>query len=253
MADRTHSGAGRGAKWRVSLPETENISTPRSASPLVFRSSTPNYDDESNQTSGLDKNDDLQSRESGGKKRKMSTDSNLIQKKHKENKKTKWVWSVEKVEEMLKFLREYRSTCDFHGVDFEADLQALYTEVRRCMATLYPDEFGTPSVTETETSIKDMGKEEYQSFKSKIDEEKLAIKKGYERVKEKIKNIRQDYRTAVNKGSRSGSGKIVKENFDLLNEIWGGSPATNTIPCGIDGDLLKESVQDENDSEVQGM
>ena len=102
-----------------SLPETENISTPRSASPLVFRSSTPNYDDESNQTSGLDKNDDLQSRESGGKKRKMSTDSNLIQKKHKENKKTKWVWSVEKVEEMLKFLREYKSTCDFHGVDFE--------------------------------------------------------------------------------------------------------------------------------------
>ena len=79
------------------------------------------------------------------------------------------------------------------------------------MASLYPDVFGTPNLTETETSIKDMGKEEYESFKSQNDEKTLAIKKGYDRVKEKIKNIRQDYRTAVNKGSRSGSGKIVKE------------------------------------------
>ena len=67
------------------------------------------------------------------------------------------------------------------------------------MASLYPDDFGTPSLTETETSIKDMGKEENESFKSQNDEEKLAIKKGYDRVKEKIKNIRQDYRTAVTK------------------------------------------------------
>ena len=57
MADRLHRGAGRGAKWRYTLPETENISTARS-SPLVFRSSTPKHDDESNQTSGLDKNND---------------------------------------------------------------------------------------------------------------------------------------------------------------------------------------------------
>ena len=250
MADRLHRGAGRGAKWRYTLPETENISTARSVNPLVFRSSTPKHDDESNQTSGLDKYNDSQS---GGKKRKLSSDSDLIQKKGKEKKKTKWVWSDDKVEEMLKFVREYKSTCDFQGIDFEADLQSLYTEVRRCMASLYPDDFGTPSLTETETSIKDMGKEEYESFKSQNHEEKLAIKKGYDRVKEKIKNIRQDYRTAVNKGSRSGSGKIVKENFDLLNEIWGGSPATSTVPFGIDGDLMEESVQDENDSEVQGM
>ena len=160
MADRLHRGAGRGAKWRYTLPETENISTARSASPLVFRSSTPKHDDESNQTSGLDKNNDSQS---GGKKRKVSSDSDLIQKKGKEKKKTKWVWSDDKVEEMLKFVREYKSTCDFQGIDFEADLQSLYTEVRQCLASLYPDDFGTPSLTETETNIKDMGKEEYES------------------------------------------------------------------------------------------
>lgn len=57
----------------------------------------------------------------------------------------------------------------------------------------------------------------------------------------------------MNKGSRSGSGKIVKENFDLLNEIWGGSPATSTVPFGIDGDMVEETVQDEEDIEVQGI
>lgn len=169
MADPLHRSAGRGAKWRYTLPETENISTARWASPLVFRSSTPKHDDESNQTSGLDKSNDTQS--GGiGKKRKLWNDSDLIRKKGKEKKKTKWVWSDDKVEEMLKFLREYKSTCDFQGVDFEADLQSLYTEVRRCMASLYPDDFGTPSLTETETSIKDMDKEECESFKSQNDE-----------------------------------------------------------------------------------
>ena len=90
----------------------------------------------------------------GGKKRKLSSDSDLIQKKGKEKKKAKWVWSDDKVEGMLKFVEEYKSTYDFQGIDFEADLQSLYTEVRPCMASLYPDDFGTPSLTETETSIK---------------------------------------------------------------------------------------------------
>ena len=42
-----------------------------------------------------------------------------------------------------------------------------------------------------------------------IKAEKGDVKKGYDRVKEKIKALRQDYRQAVNKGTRSGSGRIV--------------------------------------------
>ena len=41
---------------------------------------------------------------------------------------------------MLKFVREYKSTYDFQRIDFEADLQSLHTEMRRCMASLYPDD-----------------------------------------------------------------------------------------------------------------
>ena len=44
----------------------------------------------------------------------------------------------------------------------------------------------------------------------------------------------------MNKGSRSGSGKIVKDNFNLLNEIWGGSAATNTLPFGVNGEIVNE-------------
>ena len=29
-----------------------------------------------------------------------------------------------------------------HGVDFEADLACMYTEVRRCIAWDYPNDFG---------------------------------------------------------------------------------------------------------------
>ena len=151
---------------------------------------------------------------------------------------------------MFKYVREYKSQCDFKGIDFEVDLQSLYTEVRQCMANLYPEEFGPPTLTQPEISIKDMGKEEFENFKSQNDKEKCGIRKGYERLKEKLKNIRQDYRTAVNKGCRSGSGKIVKECFDILNEIWEGSPATNTIPFGIDGDLVNESLEDESNDAV---
>ena len=52
-----------------------------------------------------------------------------------------------------------------------------------------------------------------------------------------MKNVRQDYRSAVNKGTRSGSGKVVQDNYDLLTDIWGGLPATMALTFGIDGEV----------------
>ena len=57
--------------------------------------------------------------------------------------------------------------------------------------------------------------------------------------------IRQDYRTAVNKGTRSGSAKIVKEHFDTLCDIWGGSSATVMLAEGVDGDSLTVTSDNE--------
>ena len=44
-------------------------------------------------------------------------------------------------EDLLKYVREYKSACEFRGVDFEADLACMYTEVRRCMFREYPNVF----------------------------------------------------------------------------------------------------------------
>ena len=99
------------------------------------------------------------------------------------------------------------------------------------MATEDPCEFGPQALSE-QINPRDMEKAEYEAYKSKRDEEKRLIRKGYDCIKKKIKNIRQDYRAAVNKGTRSGSGKIVQDNYDLLTDIWGGSPATTSLPFG---------------------
>ena len=60
---------------------------------------------------------------------------------------------------------------------------------------------------------------------------KSLIKKGYNRIKEKIRAIRKSYNKAVTNGT--GSGKIVQEYYDQLAEIWKGSPATEQLAIGF--------------------
>ena len=43
-------------------------------------------------------------------------------------------WTPERVELVLKYLKEYKVTCDFSGKDFQQHLSAMYTEIRRCLA-----------------------------------------------------------------------------------------------------------------------
>lgn len=59
--------------------------------------------------------------------------------------------------------------------------------------------------------------------------------------------MRQDFRAAVNKGTRSDSGRIVPDNFELLTEIWGGLPATTSLSFGIDGDTVGTEISSEID------
>ena len=179
-------------------------------------------------------------------KRKSSNSRSNGEKTAKKAK--KWSWSAELVEMLLKYVKEYKTQCEFNGVDFEADQQSMYTEIRKCMAADSddPTEVGPESLTEQEKDFRDMEKEEYEAFHKKREEEKKSIRKGYERIKEKVKSVRQDCRSAVNKGTRSGSGKIVQSNFELLTDIWGGSPATTSLTFGIDGTPSEKEIVAEN-------
>ena len=58
-----------------------------------------------------------------------------------------------------------------------------------------------------------MSKEECIACKAIHDKEAEMIRKGYNRIKEKEKNIRQDYSNEVVSGTRSGSGKIVIDSM----------------------------------------
>lgn len=64
----------------------------------------------------------------------------------------------------------------------------------------------------------------------------------YQRINlEKVNSVRQDYHNAVNKGTRSGSGKVVQDdiimiNYDLLTDIRGASPSTTSLLFGIDSE-----------------
>ena len=181
------------------------------------------------------------------KRKASATSANSIS---SEKKARKFSWAPETIEALLKYTKEYKTKCEFSGVDFEADLQSLYTELRRCMANENPEDFGPVELTVI-TEVKDMETAEYSAFRKTIDDEKARVRKGYERIKEKLKTLRQDYRNAVNRGTRSGSGKLVQDNYDLLTEIWGGSPATTSLSFGIDGDTIGEGT-DTEDRKTEG-
>ena len=60
----------------------------------------------------------------------------------------KWNWKDEYVEALIGYIKEYKTVCNFNGVDFRADLKELYTEVHCCLASRFPEDCGPDKVTE---------------------------------------------------------------------------------------------------------
>ena len=123
--------------------------------------------------------------------------------------------------------KKYQNMFEFKGLDFESDLVKLYTEVRSLMAEKYDRNYFGPVIT---TKIgDDLSTEELAKQKAAVAEEQKLIKIGCQRIMHKIKDLWQDYRKAVTVGRRSGSGKLVEDNWDILKNIWGGSPEVVNI------------------------
>ena len=113
----------------------------------------------------------------------------------------RWKWTDEMADHLIQVLANIKSEKEYAGKDFESDLVALYKEVRQRMALDFQREnFGPISLTEPPQEK--MDNLTYGHFKLHLALEKKEIRTGYERIKEKIKDIRQDYRKAV---SSSGS------------------------------------------------
>ena len=156
-----------------------------------------------------------------------SNSSISVGKPPKQKSKKRWRWTDEMVDVLLSSLTEIKSNMEFESKDFEADLVKLYSDLREVMASKFEaDDFGPVSLSEKPQNATT---NELSQIKQIIVEEKRLTKIGYDRVKQKIKDIRQDYRKAVTEGQRSGSGRLVCENWDTLKNLWGGSPATVAI------------------------
>lgn len=67
---------------------------------------------------------------------------------------------------------------------------------------------------------------------SKIMEKEKDVKISKERVAAKLKKIRLKFREAIDRGKKSGGGRIVTEFYDLCSSLWGASPAVTCIQNG---------------------
>lgn len=66
-----------------------------------------------------------------------------------------------------------------------------------------------------------------------------------ERVVAKVKGLRLRYKAAVDSGKRSGGGRVVCSFFDQCSQVWGGSPAVESLENSIDTNSLNDSLQEE--------
>ena len=68
------------------------------------------------------------------------------------------------MEIFLKYITEFKTKCEFNGVDFEADLSTMYAEMRRCMVVDFPEDFRPEIVQEPEKELKNMNSEECEFY-----------------------------------------------------------------------------------------
>ena len=146
---------------------------------------------------------------------------------------------------------------DFNAKDFNADKVKFYESVRQRLAAIDkedPSFFGPektasypfPGRDDSLLSAKEQVVKEKWEKQKKLHQE--LIKRGYNRVLEKIKNIRQNLANAVTSGRRSGSEKIVMEFYEKLVKLWGGSPATTSLTFGVSSNSISNNIPSSSSS-----
>ena len=136
-------------------------------------------------------------------------------------------WSDDEVELLLSTTIDYKTSKEIENIDWES-CQSKYHDIHERFIELYP----------TPEEAKALGKE-YPHSKTQMTKVILTSK---------LKSIRQKYRLAVDDGRRSGHGRVVLLYFELCEKLWGGSPASTTIPSGIETTDLSESCGGSEDT-----
>ena len=162
--------------------------------------------------------------------------------------------TADKIENLIHCLGNYKAQMEYKNIDFNTDKVKKYEAVREDMARIYeekPTFFGLPVITPMPAPVDQVNEGEIAEIQKRQKIDKKLIKKGYICVQEKLKEIRQNFASAVTSGSRSGSGKIILEYFDQLKQIWGGSPSTEPLSCGVGTDDFTDSNENESTLHTQ--
>ena len=162
----------------------------------------------------------------------------------------RWKWTEEKLDALVSCLHDYKIQKDFDGKDMESDLIQLYEDIRKMMARRFPGEdFGPEATTIIPSKISES---ERALLQRDIVIEKKEIKVGYNRIKYRVKQLRQNFKKAVVDRTRSGSGRLIIENWDHLVSIWGGCPTVNQIKGAVvsspDDEIMDSTMDRDIDS-----
>ena len=148
--------------------------------------------------------------------------------KGEENSAKNFTWEDEETELLLEVIKHYKSDKEGEGYDWES-IKTKYVEIKDLFVERYPT-----------------GDNQIETF-PKEDPDKEFSK---ERVLAKIKSVRQKYRAALDSGRRSGGGRIVAQFYDLCSQIWGGSPATESVDRGIESSLSLSDEYERRDDQL---
>ena len=158
-------------------------------------------------------------------------------------------WTSEMIGDLLTCLKAFKAKMEFQGLDFDGDRTVQYKEIRKEMSRIYDEgPFGSYETTAPPKPIADMSKEEKDGFSKQNKVEMDGIRRGHQRILEKLKELRQNFSKAVIAGTRSGSGKFVYEFYDDMISIWGGSAASEPLGCGVSASMCQSQELAENSS-----
>ena len=78
---------------------------------------------------------------------------------------------------------------------------------------------------------------------------KSEAQRGYDRVKTKVKTLRQGFSKAVTNGTKSGSGRLIVAHYEPLRRLYGGNAATEPLSFGLASHNIgqEQNVVDEVD------
>ena len=92
--------------------------------------------------------------------------------------------------ELIECLRSYKVNCEFRCTDFDVDKAARYEWLRKEMAKKYEENhFGPVALSQRTTEFVDDKDKKHDE--KQIKEDKHCISRGYNKILEKVKHIRQ--------------------------------------------------------------